>query len=82
MYLTQGLQRSLQRHPDATATIFGDRVRTFAELGDRVARLAGALRRLGVQDGERVAVLALNSDRYAEALLAVPWCGDRRPVSR
>lgn len=73
MYLTQGLHRSLQHHPDATATIFGARVRTFAEQADRVARLAGALRRLGVRDGERVAILALNSDRYAELLLAVPW---------
>jgi acyl-CoA synthetase (AMP-forming)/AMP-acid ligase II len=73
MYLTQGLHRSVQRNPNAPATIFGDRVRTFSEQADRVARLAGALRALGVRDGERVGILALNSDRYAELLLAVPW---------
>ena len=28
---------------------------------------------LGVGDGDRVAMLALNSDRYNEYLLAVPW---------
>jgi acyl-CoA synthetase (AMP-forming)/AMP-acid ligase II len=38
-----------------------------------VARLAGALHALGVARGDRVAILSLNSDRYAELLLAVPW---------
>ena len=73
MYLTQSLHRSLQQGPDRVATICGDRVRTFAEHADRVARLAGALRDLGVASGDRVAILSLNSDRYAELLLAVPW---------
>lgn len=73
MYLTQGLHRSVQQTPDAFMTIFGDRQRTFAEVADRVARLAGALRGLGVGDGDRVAYLGLNSDRYSEYLLAVPW---------
>ena len=38
-----------------------------------MARLAGALRGLGVGSGDRVAMLSLNSDRYHEYLLAVPW---------
>jgi acyl-CoA synthetase (AMP-forming)/AMP-acid ligase II len=75
MHLTQGLHRSLQTTPDRTATIFGTRVRTFREQADRVARLAGGLRALGVGAGDRVGILALNSDRYAEYLLAVPWAG-------
>ena len=75
MYLTQGLHRSLRATPDAPAIVYGERVRTFAELGDRVARLAGALQGLGVAPGDRVAMLAFNSDRYAEYLLAVPWAG-------
>src|ERR1700738_4958330 len=73
MYLTQGLQRAVQQNPEGIATIFGDRVRSFAEQADRVARLAGVLRRLGVEPGDRVAYLGLNSDRYIEYLLAVPW---------
>ncbi|MFQ4147122.1 long-chain fatty acid--CoA ligase [Arthrobacter sp. LAPM80] len=75
MYLTQGLHRSLQATPNATATIFKDRKRTFAEHGERIARLAGALQGLGVHAGDRVAILSMNSDRYAEYLLAVPWAG-------
>ncbi len=73
MFWTQGLHRSLQQHPDEPATIFGDRVRTFAEQADRVTRLAGALRDLGVRHGTRVGILGLSSDRYAELLLAIPW---------
>jgi acyl-CoA synthetase (AMP-forming)/AMP-acid ligase II len=73
MYLTQGLHRAVQQQPDAVMTIFGERRRTFREVADRVARLAGALRALGVGDSDRVAMLALNSDRYSEYLLAVPW---------
>jgi acyl-CoA synthetase (AMP-forming)/AMP-acid ligase II len=75
MQLTQGLHRSVQQTPDEIATIFGDRVRTFVEQRDRVAKLAGALRGLGVAEGDRVGILSLNSDRYAELLLAVPWAG-------
>ncbi|HEY0452550.1 long-chain-fatty-acid--CoA ligase [Actinophytocola sp.] len=73
MYLTQTLHRALQQEPDRPLTIFGDRVRTVAESAGRVARLAGALRGIGVGDDEPVGILALNSDRFHEYLLAVPW---------
>ncbi|MCL2781313.1 MAG: AMP-binding protein, partial [Actinomycetia bacterium] len=75
MYLTQTLHRAVQQHPGRTATIFGDRARTFAEHRERVERLAGALRALGVRDGARVAMMSLNSDRYMEYLMAVLWAG-------
>lgn len=75
MYLTQGLHRALQQCPERTATIFSGRHHSFRTFGDRVARLAGALRTLGVQPGDRVAMLAHNADRYAEFFLAVWWAG-------
>lgn len=75
MYLTQGLHRSLSLFPQREATTFGTRRQTYRELGARVARFAGALRRLGVQPGERVALLALNSDRYVEYYLGTFWAG-------
>jgi len=52
-----------------------DRRRTYAELGERCRRLAGALSDLGLQKGDRVAVHALNSERYLELFLAVPAAG-------
>jgi acyl-CoA synthetase (AMP-forming)/AMP-acid ligase II len=75
MQVTQSLHRALQQRPDARLTVFRHRVRTVAESFDRVARLAGALREVGVRSGDRVGMLALNSDRYHEYLLAVPWAG-------
>ncbi|MFT4099971.1 MAG: long-chain-fatty-acid--CoA ligase [Burkholderiaceae bacterium] len=75
MYLTQGLHRSLQQRPNEIAVRFQGKGLTFAEYGERVARLAGALRALGVGAGDRVAMYSLNSARYLEYFLAVPWAG-------
>jgi acyl-CoA synthetase (AMP-forming)/AMP-acid ligase II len=75
MYLTQNLRRSIQQTPDRAATVYQGRTQTFAQLGERVARLAGALRKLGVQPGDRVGMLALNSDRYLEYYLGTYWAG-------
>jgi acyl-CoA synthetase (AMP-forming)/AMP-acid ligase II len=75
MYLTQSLHRNLQQGPGETATVFGDRVRTRRESAQRIARFAGALRAQGVAEGDRVALLSLNSDLYHEYLYAVWWIG-------
>ncbi|WP_181778775.1 long-chain-fatty-acid--CoA ligase [Pseudonocardia pini] len=73
MYLTQALHRAEQQTPDLAATVCGDRVRTWRECHDRVARLAAAFRARGVRAGDRVGILALNSDDYHDVQLAVPW---------
>lgn len=73
MYLTQPLHRALQQHPDRVAVIDGERQWTFGEHVERIARLAGGLRRLGVRAGDRVAMYGANSGRYLEYLMAVPW---------
>ncbi|CAM2929687.1 long-chain-fatty-acid--CoA ligase [Skermania piniformis] len=73
MYLTQALHRWAATTPDRPATSYGGRSRTYAEVRDRVARSAAGLRATGVAAGDRVGILALNSDRYVEAIHAVPW---------
>jgi acyl-CoA synthetase (AMP-forming)/AMP-acid ligase II len=73
MYLTQSVHRGLQQFPNRPASIFADRRRSYAEQADRVARVAGGLRATGVQPGDRVGYLGLNSDRQLEFYLAVPW---------
>lgn len=75
MYLTQNLRRSIQQTPEGIISIFDGRKRTFAEFGDRIARYAGALRKLGLQAGDRVSMLALNSDAYLEYYLGTYWAG-------
>ncbi len=73
--LTQGLRRAVQIKPNGPATAFASRRRTWHQTQDRVARVAGALSALGVHRGDRVAILALNSDRYFELMYAIPWIG-------
>ncbi len=48
---------------------------TYAEYGDRVRRLANALKALGVQHGERVGTFAWNTFRHLEFYYAVPCMG-------
>ncbi|MEJ8855122.1 long-chain-fatty-acid--CoA ligase [Variovorax robiniae] len=75
MQLTRSLRRAAQIFPRRTSTVFGDRRRTWAETLNRVTRLAAGLVTLGVQPGDRIALLGLNSDRYLEATYAALWAG-------
>ena len=69
------LERALRVAPESCAVVCEDRRRTYAELGERCRRLAGALRDLGLQKGDRVAVRALNSEQYLMMFFAVPAAG-------
>ena len=80
-HLIQGLHRHAQQRPDEIATVCAGRTRTHAESVDRIARLAAALRDLGVTAGERAAILSLKSDRYSEFLAATLWAGGVVPVN-
>jgi acyl-CoA synthetase (AMP-forming)/AMP-acid ligase II len=75
MNLTLALERAARVHPRKLATICGERRHDYATLRDRVTRMAGALRRLGVAPGDRVGILSLNSDRYLEYFHATYWAG-------
>src|SRR2546421_10139662 len=48
---------------------------TNAEMVPRINRLAGALKRLGVKPGDRVATLSFNNSRHLELYYAVPCMG-------
>ena len=79
MYLTQGLHRALQRHPDKVALRHlgegCERHWTFAQFADRVGRQAAALQARGVAPGDRVALLAPNDDALVTLLMACWWLG-------
>src|SRR3972149_6357632 len=61
--------------PDRVAAVCDGESRTFAELQERVNRLANALQSLGVGKGDRVAALALNSIPYVETYYACAKLG-------
>src|SRR3982074_2903799 len=48
---------------------------TNAELVPRISRLAGAIKRLGIKPGDRVAALSFNNYRHLELYYAVPCMG-------
>ena len=50
-------------------------LRTYGEVAGRVARLAGALQKLGLAPGDRIAIAANNSPDYVEALYAIWHAG-------
>ena len=58
-----------------TCTEEGARRQTYAETGARAARLANALRALGVDADQRVATLLWNNAEHLEAYLGVPSMG-------
>jgi len=73
--VTSLLARTAQVRRQHIATIDGSRQRVWGEVADRVARAAAGIRALGVKDGDRVAVLAVTSDRQFELFAAVPHAG-------
>ncbi|NEW95030.1 long-chain-fatty-acid--CoA ligase [Rhodopseudomonas sp. BR0M22] len=75
MQLTAGLRKAAAFRADETALVTPDRSFSHGELLDRVARLASVFRGLGVEAGERVAILAANGNAYIECYFAVLWAG-------
>lgn len=75
MHLCQFLRRSARIAPDAVAVSDPGGAMTWAAFEDRVARLAGGLRALGIGDGTRVAFLVAPG-RDAMLLYFAPiWAG-------
>src|SRR5437870_4118154 len=82
MQVTMGLRRAALIRGNQTAVLDGSIRRSWREVQDRVARLAGALRAAGLGRGDRVAILMLNGHRYLELYYAVPWgCGVVMPLN-
>lgn len=76
MNLAEWVARAGRAYGDVPATGVGARThRSYAEMAERTARLAGALRALGLAPGSRVALLAKNHPAYVEALAAIWHAG-------
>src|SRR5690606_21539485 len=75
MSITAALRRSAQVNPRGAAIRFGQVQHDWQTLVTRVAAIAGGLRARGLQPGEHVACLGLNSAELLEAMLAVWWAG-------
>ena len=76
--LRQILHHGRTAHATSMVTTFtgsGYETVTYAEVADRADRLASALVRLGVREGDRVATFMWNNQTHLEAYLAAPCMG-------
>src|SRR6516165_5517441 len=69
------LRYAQQQYPQRTAVVCGEERFTYAQLAERAGRLAGALRKAGVEAGDRVAFLSTNCHRLLEAYYGVIEAG-------
>ena len=69
------LARSAFVYRDKIAVVDGERTFTYCQFNERIHRLASALRRIGIEPGDRVAVLAPNTVTALEPHFAVPLAG-------
>jgi len=69
------LRRAVQVGRDRVAVTCGDVTLSYAETWERCCRLVSGLRGLGVDPGDRVAVVGPNCHRYVELYQAVPGGG-------
>jgi fatty-acyl-CoA synthase len=69
------LRYAQQQFPSKTAVVCGEQRLTYAQFAERVWRLAGAIRKLGVNPGDRVALLSGNCHRLLEAYYGVLEAG-------
>src|SRR6202030_129857 len=75
MIYTHSVGRALQYFPNNRAVLHGDQPLTFRELDARVRKIASALRRCGLQSGERLAFLMPNGVEYIELVYACSLLG-------
>src|SRR5947209_2235743 len=72
MNIAAWLLRAGLSHPGLAAVGYGPRVaRNYGQLAERAARLASALRRLGLKPGDRVAIIAKNCVEYVETIYGI-----------
>jgi long-chain acyl-CoA synthetase len=69
------IERAARLNPEGVATRYAEREFNWSQVQERVASFAAGLAGLGLAQGDRVAILSLNSDRYYESIFAIPWAG-------
>lgn len=69
------LKRAAQVYPQRDAVVYGARRYSYRQLHERSCALASALERVGVQAGERVAILAPNIPEMLGPTMAYPVPG-------
>ncbi|MCI0335970.1 MAG: long-chain-fatty-acid--CoA ligase [Acidobacteria bacterium] len=69
------LKRALTVYGDCEAIVSGDLRLTYKQFGERVNRWAHAMRALGVENSDRVAIISQNSHRMLDGFFGAPLIG-------
>ena len=75
LLIKQLLHSPMMQAPEQEIVYRNLRRLTYAELRDRIGRLASALAKIGVRPGDTVGVLDWDSNRFLEAFFAIPMMG-------
>jgi fatty-acyl-CoA synthase len=68
-------RRARKLYPHREAVVDGDRRFTYAEFLDRCDRWSAVLQKLGIAQGDRIAVISPNTHAMLEAFYAIPQVG-------
>jgi fatty-acyl-CoA synthase len=69
------VRRANNAFPKHPAVIYDDRCYTWSDIYRRACQLAMALRRIGIQEGDTVSIIAANTPELFEAHFGVPMAG-------
>ncbi len=69
------LRESAKKYPDRVAMVVGETKLTYATLHTYAQKLAGSLKKLGVERGQHVALMLPNVPHFTIAYFAVHYCG-------
>ena len=69
------IARAKDVYPDHPAVIYGSRRYSWRQVYDRAVRLASALAKRGIGEGDTVSVIAANTPELFEAHFGVPMIG-------
>ncbi|WP_020681326.1 fatty acid--CoA ligase [Marinobacterium rhizophilum] len=73
--LIKRILTSHQRTEQRNVIVSGEHRFSYAQLNERICRLANTLKQLGIGPGDTVAVMDWDSHRYLECFFAVPMLG-------
>ena len=70
------LQESVKQFAEKTSLVFtGEENYTYRQMGDDIARAAALLKQLGIEKGDKVAILSTNMPNWGVAFFSVSWAG-------
>jgi long-chain acyl-CoA synthetase len=75
MNLEEIIRGRIRKCKNKVAVIYGNRNFTFAELDERVNRLANALIDMGMQAGDRIAIMSRNCPQFREVYISAIKAG-------